>query len=151
MKRLFFISVTVFSLFSAQSMATEGMVIIKSSFAAKTTMDRVESIAQQRNLAVFARIDHAAGAASIGKTLRANEVIIFGNPQVGSAFMECAQTAGIDLPLKILVWEDDASQVWLGYNHPAYLAQRHNVPECPIIEKMSNALAAIAETAVSRY
>jgi len=150
MKRWFFISVTAFSLFSAQSMATEGMVVIKSSFAAKTTMDRVESTALQRDLTVFARIDHAAGAAGIGKTLRANEVIIFGNPQVGTAFMECAQTAGIDLPLKILVWEDDASQVWLGYNHPAYLAQRHNVPECPIIEKMSNALAAIAQTAVSQ-
>ena len=150
MKRLFFISITAFSLFSAQSMAAEGMVVIKSSYAAKATMDRVESIAQQRDLTVFARIDHAAGAASIGKTLRANEVIIFGHPRGGTAFMECAQTVGIDLPLKILVWEDDASQVWLGYNHPAYLAQRHDVPECPTIENMSNALATIAETAVSQ-
>ncbi len=86
-------------------------------------------------MTIFARVDHAAGAAKIGKTLRATEVLIFGNPQGGTPFMECSQTVGIDLPLKALVWEDASGQVWLGYNDPAFLAQRHGVPQCPVVRK----------------
>jgi uncharacterized protein (DUF302 family) len=67
----------------------------------------------------------AAGAAKIGKQLRPTELLIFGNPQGGTPFMECSQTVGIDLPLKALVWQDAAGQVWIGYNDPAYLEQRH--------------------------
>ena len=98
---------------------------------------------------MFARIDHAAGAAKIGKTLRPTELLIFGNPQGGTPFMECAQTVGIDLPLKALVWEDASAQVWLGYNDPAYLAQRHGVPQCPAVEMLGKALSGLAEAAVS--
>ena len=76
-------------------------------------------------MTIFARIDHAAGAAKVGKKQRSTEVLIFGNPQGGTPFMECNQTVGIDLPLKALVWEDASGQVWLGYNDPAFLVQRH--------------------------
>ena len=69
-------------------------------------MDKLENVVKERGLNVFARIDHAAGAAKIGKTLRPTEVLIFGNPQGGTPFMECAQSVGIDLPLKALVWQD---------------------------------------------
>ena len=128
----------------------EGLISVKSPVDAKTTMDRVEAQTKQRGLAIFARIDHAAGAAKIGKTLRPTEVLIFGNPQGGTPFMECAQTVGIDLPLKALVWEDAAGQVWLGYNDPAFLAERHAVPECAVAGNIAKALASIAEAATAQ-
>jgi uncharacterized protein (DUF302 family) len=130
--------------------AADGLVTVKSSYPAKETMNRFEEIGKQRGLIVFARIDHAAGAAKVGKTLRPTELLIFGNPQGGTPFMECAQSVGIDLPLKVLVWEDASSQVWLGYNDPAYLAQRHGVASCPVVENLRKALAGLAEAAVAR-
>ncbi len=122
--------VLVFGLTSV-AFAADGLIVVKSPYSAKVTMDRVEETIKQRGLNVFARIDHASGAAKIGKVLRPTEVIIFGNPQGGTPFMECAQTVGIDLSLKALVWEDSASMVWLGYNDPAFLAQRHGASSCP--------------------
>lgn len=130
--------------------AADGMVEIKSPYSAAVTMTRLEDAAKQRGLVVFARIDHAAGAAKIGKTLRPTEVLIFGNPQGGTPLMECAQTAGIDLPLKALVWEDAAAQVWVGYNDPAFLAQRHGAPQCAVVDNLRKALAGLADTAVAR-
>ena len=113
-------------------------------------MNRFEENAKQRGLNIFARIDHAAGAAKIGKTLRPTEVIIFGNPQGGTPLMECAQSAGIDLPLKALVWEDAQGQVWLGYNDPAFLAKRHEAAQCPAVPGLSKALAGLAEATIAR-
>ena len=136
-----------FSLASV-AFAADGLVVMKSPYSAKDTMDRLEETVRQRGLNVFARIDHAAGAAKIGKVLRPTEVIIFGNPQGGTPFMECAQTAGIDLPLKALVWEDSASVVWLGYNDPDYLAKRHGVENCPAIDNLRKALGSIVEAVV---
>ena len=130
--------------------AADGMVEIKSPYSAAVTMTRLEDAAKQRGLVVFARIDHAAGAAKIGKTLRPTEVLIFGNPQGGTPLMECAQTAGIDLPLKALVWEDAAAQVWVGYNDPAFLAQRHGAPQCAVVDNLRKALAGLADTAVAK-
>ncbi len=129
--------------------AAEGLVVVKSPYSVLETMDRFEKVAKERGLTVFSRIDHAAGAAKIGKSLRATQVIIFGNPQGGTPFMECAQTVGIDLPLKALIWEDDRSQVWLGYNDPLYIAQRHGVAQCPVAEKLRQALAGLAEAALA--
>lgn len=130
--------------------AAEGLVAVKSPYGAKATMDKLEELVKQRGLNVFARIDHAAGAAKVGKSLRPTEVLIFGNPQGGTPFMECAQSVGIDLPLKALVWEDAAAQVWLGYNDPAFLAHRHGVAQCPVVDNLRKALAEIAERAVAR-
>ena len=129
--------------------AADGLVAVKSPYDAKTTMDKFEAVVKGKGLNVFARIDHAAGAAKIGKTLRPTEVLIFGNPQGGTPFMECAQTVGIDLPLKALVWQDAASQVWLGYNDPAYVAQRHGVAQCPVVENLRKAVAGFAAAAVA--
>jgi uncharacterized protein (DUF302 family) len=136
--------------FSSLATAADGLVAVKSPHSAKDTMNRLEEIVKQRGLIVFARIDHAAGAAKVGKTLRPTEVLIFGNPQGGTPFMECAQSVGIDLPLKALVWEDSSSQVWLGYNDPTFLAQRHGVVQCPVTETLRKALAGIAEATVAR-
>ena len=130
--------------------AADGLVAVKSPHSAADTMNRLEATVKQRGLNVFARIDHAAGAMKVGKTLRPTELLIFGNPQGGTPLMECAQTAGIDLPLKALVWQDEASQVWLGYNDPAFLAQRHGASTCPAVENLRKALSGLAEAAVAR-
>ena len=129
--------------------AADGLVALKSPYPASATMDRLEEIVKQRGLNVFARIDHAAGAAKVGKKLRPTELLIFGNPQGGTPFMECAQSVGIDLPLKALVWEDEAGQVWLGYNDPSFLARRHDAADCPVAANIGNALAGIAEAAIA--
>ena len=104
---------------------------------------------KERGLNVFARIDHAAGAAKVGKTLRPTELLIFGNPQGGTPLMACAQTAGIDLPLKALVWTDAAGKVMLSYNDPAYLAKRHGAASCPAVEGLTKALSGLAQAAVA--
>ncbi len=140
----------LFFTFGSLAFAAEGLVAVKSPHGANETMSRLEETVKQRGLTVFARIDHAAGAARIGKTLRPTTLLIFGNPQGGTPLMECAQSAGIDLPLKALVWEDAAAQVWLGYNDPAFLAQRHGVAQCPVVQGLQKALAGIAEATVAQ-
>ena len=129
--------------------AADGLIVIKSPLGAKATMNRFEDIARQRGLTVFARVDHAAGAATVGKTLRPTEVLIFGNPMGGTPLMECAQSAGIDLPLKALVWEDASAQVWLGYNDPAFIAKRHGAPACPAVENLTKALSSLAAATIA--
>ena len=132
------------------AVAADGLVTHQSPYPAKDTMNRLEETAKQRGLTVFARIDHAAGAARIGKALRPTELLIFGNPQGGTPFMECAQSVGIDLPLKALVWEDAQGQVWLGYNDPAWIAQRHGAAQCPAAAAIGKALSNLAESVVAR-
>ena len=129
--------------------AADGLITVKSPRSAKETMARLEEVVIKRGLNVFARIDHAAGAEKIGQSLRPTELLIFGNPQGGTPLMLCEQTSGIDLPLKALVWEDGAGQTWLAYNDPAFLAQRHGVPQCPVVASLRKALAGIAEAAVA--
>lgn len=143
-------SAAVFISLSFPASAADGLIALKSPRSVKDTMDKLESQVKDRGLNVFLRIDHAAGAARIGKSLRSTELLIFGNPQGGTPLMECSQTAGIDLPLKILVWEDASSQVWLGYNDPAFLAQRHGASECLAVENLRKALSAIAEAAAAK-
>lgn len=135
---------------AATAFAADGLISVKSPYPVGQTLDRLESGTEQRGLKVFARIDHAAGAASVGKSLRPTELLIFGNPRGGTPFMECAQSAGIDLPLKALAWQDEQGQVWLGYNDPAYLARRHGITGCPAVEPISNALSGLVAEAVAR-
>jgi uncharacterized protein (DUF302 family) len=150
MKFLHALAAAVFSALVSLASAADGLVSLKSPHSAKATMDKLEGLVKQRGLTVFARIDHAAGAAKVGKSLRPTELLIFGNPQGGTPFMECAQSVGIDLPLKALVWEDSSGQVWLGYNDPAFLAQRHAIAQCPVVDTLRKALAGLADAAVAR-
>lgn len=129
--------------------AAEGLISMQSPHTAAATMDKLEVVVKDKGLKVFARIDHAGGASSIGESLRPTELLIFGNPKGGTPFMQCAQTVGIDLPLKALVWEDSAGQVWLGYNDPQYLADRHDVTDCKVVKNIAGALDGIAKTVVS--
>ena len=128
--------------------AADGLIAVRSPHGAKATMDKLESLVKERGLNVFARIDHAAGAAKVDKTLRPTEVLIFGNPQGGTPLMECSQSAGIDLPLKALVWEDAKAQVWLGYNDPVWIAKRHGAAKCPVVANLSKALSGLASATV---
>ena len=131
------------------ALAADGLVQTQSPVSVQETMDRLEQLVETRDLTVFARIDHAAGAAKVGQTLRPTQLLIFGNPRGGTPFMQCAQSIGIDLPLKALVWEDDEGQVWIGYNDPAFIAQRHGVPDCPVVEKLTGALQRLTTDAVA--
>jgi uncharacterized protein (DUF302 family) len=150
MKRLLSAALICLMGWWSSAYAADGLIALKSTYNARDTMNRLETVVKEKGLNVFARIDHAAGAAKIGKTLRPTEVLIFGNPQGGTPFMECAQSVGIDLPLKALVWEDEQGQTWLGYNDPTYLAQRHGAKDCPAAANIAKALSGIAQAVVTR-
>ena len=122
-----------------------GVRAVQSPHSVKVTIDRFEAAAKARGLNIFARIDHAAGAQRIGKTLRPTELLVFGNPQGGTPLMECAQGAGIDLPLKALAWQDAAGAVWLSFNEPRFLMHRHGGGDCqPAVDNLTKALEALA-------
>ena len=109
-------------------MATEdGLITVASAHAVKDTLDRLEASLKAAGIAIFGRIDHAAGARSVGMELRPTEVLIFGNPKAGTPLMEASQTIGLDLPLKVLAWQDAAGKVWLTYTDMAWLARRHGL------------------------
>jgi len=135
---------------SDSSGTTEGLTTIPSPFGAKETMDRLETEIRARGMDVFARIDHAAGAAKVGLTLRPTELIIFGNARGGTPLMQSVQTVGIDLPLKALVWQGAANKTWISYNEPSWIAQRHGLTNVdPIVSKMAALLRAVTTKAVS--
>lgn len=128
--------------------AAEGLVNISSAHSVGQTADRLVSALQAKGMTIFARINHAAGAARVGHDLRPTEIIVFGNPKVGSPLMSCQQTVAIDLPQKALIWEDENGRVWLSYNDPQYLRQRHGVEGCDaVLQKVQGALAKFAQAA----
>ena len=134
--------------FASVTYADNGIISIKSSHDVKTTVDRLENILREKGMTVFIRINHAEGAQKVGKKLRPTELIIFGNPKVGTPLMQCGQSVAIDLPQKALIWQDEAGQVWLSYNDPKYLASRHSIKECDeIINKIEKALGNFARMA----
>jgi len=136
-------------LIAGTATAADGLISIRSSHGVRETMDRLEAAAKARGLNVFLRLDHAAGAQKIGKSLRPTELLVFGNPQGGTPLMECAQSAGIDLPLKALAWQDASGEIWLGYNDPQYLAARHGANYCgPVTANLRKALDGLAQSAV---
>jgi uncharacterized protein (DUF302 family) len=108
-------------------MAAEGLITVRSGFAAKETMDRLEAAVKAKGMTVFARVDHAAGAAEVGLPLRPTELLIFGNAKAGTPLMQLDQTVGIDLPLKALVFEGPDGTVWLACYDPRWLARRHGL------------------------
>jgi uncharacterized protein (DUF302 family) len=130
-------------------MAADGLITLRSSYGPKETMNRLETEVKAKGLTVFARIDHAAGAAEVGLPLPPTEVLIFGNAKGGTPLMQSVQTIGIDLPLKVLVWQDASGTTWLSYNDPSWLAKRHGAS--PNVEgtvtALTGALHAFAKAA----
>jgi uncharacterized protein (DUF302 family) len=129
-------------------MAAQGLTTIKSSHGPQETMNRLDAAVKAKGMTVFARIDHSAGASAVGLSLKPTEVLIFGNAKGGTPLMQSAQTIGIDLPLKALVWQDASGDTWLSYNDPAWLAKRHGLDgtEAPI-GNLTATLDAVAKVA----
>ena len=144
-------SFIAFLLFSSVAFADNGLISIKSPYDVTVTADRFEESLQAKGMTIFTRINHTEGALKVGKELRPTELIIFGNPKVGTPLMQCAESIAIDLPQKALVWEDENGQVWLSYNDPGYLARRHNIKNCDeVLNKISGALGNFARAAIAQ-
>lgn len=136
---------------ASKASGPKGMVIIKSQHDVKTTGDRLEKILKEKGMTVFTRINHSAGAKKVDKVLRPTELVIFGNPKAGTPLMQCAQSVAIDLPQKMLIWQDTDGATWLGYNHPGYLVKRHGINGCePVIKKITGALKKFATAAAQK-
>ena len=132
-------------------MAAPGLITLRSRHGPEETMNRFEAAVRGRGLTVFAHVDHAAGAAAVGLPLHPTEVILFGNARGGTPLMQSAQTIGIDLPLKALVWQDAGGATFLSYNDPAWLAQRHGVGQeaDAAVTAMAAALDGLARAATA--
>lgn len=131
--------------------AADGVINVQSALNVKETADRMESILKEKGMTVFNRIKHSEAAGKVGIELRDTELILFGNPKVGSPIMRCQQSVAIDLPQKALIWEDDDAKVWITYNNPRYLEKRHNITGCEgFISKIEKALAGIAKSASTK-
>jgi len=143
---LVFMSYIMLNCNTAQDME---LVTIESPYSVDETMDRLEGLLQDKGMTIFSVIDHAKGASDVGMELRTTQLIIFGNPKVGTKLMQCSQQVGIDLPLKFLVWEDENGQTNIGYYAPQSIKAQHDLSaECDgVIEKVSNALANFAAAA----
>ncbi len=136
---------------SFSAMASDGLVSVQSDFTVDETANRFVKIIEKKGLTLFARINHTDNAASVKLKLRPTEVIIFGNPKVGTPLMQCSQQVAIDLPQKALIWEDSKGKVWFSYNDPSYLKKRHNIQGCdPVIDKISTILGKLSKAATSQ-
>jgi len=107
----------------------DGLVVVESAHGVAETLDRLAAMLEANGVTVVARVDHAANAAGTGEDLRPTQLLIFGNPMLGTPLMQSAQTIGIDLPQKFLAWEDEGGQVHLAYNDPFFLAERHGIDD----------------------
>jgi uncharacterized protein (DUF302 family) len=121
-------------------MSENGLVSTESTWPVRETIDRLAAAVTEAGLMVFARIDHADNAAQAGMSLRPTELLIFGHARGGTPLMQDRQTAGIDLPVKALAWEDEAGKVWLTRNTAAWIALRHDLGD-----ESRAAVAALAE------
>jgi uncharacterized protein (DUF302 family) len=126
-----------------------GMISKKSPYSVKETLDRLEAVLKKKGISVALRWNHSEKADAVGIPLRPTELLMFGNPKLGSHMFTSQQTAGIDLPLKALAWEDEKGQVWLTYNDPAYIAKRHGITDrAEIVAKMTKALDGLSNAAI---
>jgi uncharacterized protein (DUF302 family) len=132
-------------------MAAKGLITMPSAFGSAETMSRLEAEVKAKGMTIFARVDHAAGAAAAGMPLRPTDLLVFGAARGGTPLMEMAQTIGIDLPLKALVWQDAAGATWLSYNDPDWLAERHGLKPLPAatLDSLSAALKAVTTAATA--
>jgi uncharacterized protein (DUF302 family) len=132
-------------------MQRDGLVSIASSHTLATTIDRLIAALDAKGITLFARIDHASGATSVGMALRPTTVVIFGNPAAGTLLMQRDQRVGLDLPLKALVWEDASGKTWLTYSNPAWLAERYGLGDesKPVEARLAAALAELSAAATN--
>ncbi len=129
-------------------LAAQGMVNIKSSHSVTDTANKLEKVLKSKGMTIFNRVKHSQAAKNAGIDINPTELIIFGNPKIGSKLMQCAATVAIDLPQKTLIWQDENQQVWISYNDPIYLKKRHSIEGCDVIlHKVSGALSKLSGAA----
>jgi|SRR6185312_4123945 len=130
----------------------KGLITVQSDYPVKETIDRVSSIVQSKGMTVFLRMDHAENATKQGLQLRATELILFGNPKAGTVLMQDNQISGIDLPLKMLAWQDQEGKVWLTYTDVTYLAEKHNLTEksSSIVKAIEEGITLVAKAATKK-
>ena len=133
------------------SAADDGLISKKSNHSVKVTLDRLENVLKKKGITIVKRWSHDEGGKKAGIPLRPTELLIFGNPKMGTHFFTSNQTAGIDLPMKALAWQDKEGQVWLTYNDPSYIAGRHEIKNrSEIVKKMTGALNNLTNAAIAK-
>ncbi|MBD1558225.1 DUF302 domain-containing protein [Vibrio sp. S9_S30] len=140
-------------LLSYSAIADNGLVTMKSNYNVDQTTQNLITVLEKKGMTLFTQIKHDEGAEKVGMTLRPTRLVIFGNPKVGTPLMKCSQTAAIDLPQKMLIWQDEAGDNWLSYNNPDYFNTRHGLDrnsdeQCAeVMGKVKQALANFAKAA----
>ena len=142
----YWIAATAALVFIASSAhAAESLVTKKSSHSVNVTADRFAAALKEKGITLVARVNHAGAAKQVGMELRPTELLIFGNPKLGTPLMQSNQTAGIDLPLKALIWQDAKGDVWIGYVSPETVVARHGIADrAEVVKKMTGALEGLS-------
>lgn len=150
MGRLIFVLLLVMGILPVAVQAEDnGMITKKSHYSVKLTIDRLEQLLNEKGITIALRWNHSDRASDVNIPLRPTELLIFGNPKLGSHMFTSNQTAGNDFPMKALAWEDANGDVWLTYNDPAYLAKRHHIEDrAEIVAKLTGALNTFSNFAV---
>ena len=131
-------------------MTAEGLRVLSSQHGPAETLDRLEAAVTRHGMSTFARIDHGAAADKAGMELRPTVVVLFGNPRAGTPTMRATPSVAIDLPMRMLVWQDGNGATWLAYNEPAWLFRRHGIVDDGTVDAMAEALASIGGEATGR-
>lgn len=135
--------------FPALANAHEFLIIKPSPHSVAKTIDRLAAVMKKKGVTMFARIDHAAGAERVGAKLRPTQLLIFGNPKIGTPMMQSNQKIGLALPLKALAWEDENGKVWLGYTKPSVVAKRYKITDrAAVVKKMTGAMNKLTDAAL---
>ncbi len=147
--KYFTLVILMTALLSSQAFAevADGMTRVKSTHSVTATIDKLEAVLKKKGMTIFKRVPHSEGAAKVGLEIRDTELLIFGNPKIGTLLMQCQQSAALDLPMKALAYKDENGQIWLAYNDPQYLTDRHHAKNCAVVGKMTKALAKFANVA----
>jgi uncharacterized protein (DUF302 family) len=148
--RLLIVTLVLPACVSGEHAMSAGLVTLRSDFGPEETISRLDAEIRARGMTIFAQIDHASAAVAVGLPLRPTNLLIFGSAKAGTPLMQSIQTIGIDLPLKALVWQDEAGETFLSYNDIAYIARRHGVAgvDRAVVRTISQALKDLAEKTV---
>lgn len=141
---------TILAVATGISAQAADLITKKSPHSVAETIDKLAAAVEKAGAKVFARVDHAGGAASVGLELRPNQMLMFGNPKLGTPFMQAGPSAGLDLPLRVVAWEAEDGTVFVGYHDPATVAAIHGIPaDHPVVAKMTGALGKLTGAATA--
>lgn len=149
---IFLLSFCILSNISASTTASAAELITKKSpHSVSVTIDKLKKAVEKAGAKVFARVDHAAGAKKVGSKLRPTQMLMFGNPKLGTPAMLASQSAGLDLPIRVVAYKDKKGDVYLAYHAPSTLAKTHGIPaDAEVIKKMTGALKKLTDAAIKK-